>query len=74
MGGISPNKKAATCAECLGWGVLPGTCCRACFTFRNLHEKANAPPASGSSQSAKDIAVCAGCKLYTKPKPPAKPM
>lgn len=39
MGGISPNKLAATCAQCLAWGVLPGTCCRACYTFRNLHQR-----------------------------------
>lgn len=39
MGGISPNKPAASCAECLAWGVLPGTCCRACYTFRRLHER-----------------------------------
>jgi integrase len=39
MGGISPDKPAATCAECLAWGVLPGTCCRACYTFRNLHQR-----------------------------------
>lgn len=37
MGRISPNKAAASCAECLCWGVLPGTCCRSCYTFRNLH-------------------------------------
>lgn len=37
MGGISPNKPAASCAECLAWGVLPGSCCRSCYTFRNLH-------------------------------------
>jgi hypothetical protein len=37
MGGISPDKPAASCAECLAWGVLPGSCCRACYTFRNLH-------------------------------------
>jgi hypothetical protein len=37
MGGILPDKPAASCAECLCWGVLPGTCCRACYTFRNLH-------------------------------------
>ncbi|GAA4264322.1 integrase [Dactylosporangium darangshiense] len=37
MGGISPNKPAATCVECLAWGVLPGSCCRACYTFRQLH-------------------------------------
>ena len=39
MGGISPDKPAATCAQCLAWGVLPGTCCRACYTFRNLHQR-----------------------------------
>lgn len=38
MGGISPDKPAATCAQCLSWGVLPGSCCRACYTFRNLHQ------------------------------------
>jgi hypothetical protein len=37
MGGISPDKPAASCAECWAWGVLPGSCCRACYTFRNLH-------------------------------------
>ncbi|GAA4479339.1 hypothetical protein GCM10023094_24330 [Rhodococcus olei] len=37
MGGISPGKPAASCAECFAWGVLPGHCCRACYTFRNLH-------------------------------------
>ncbi|WP_431972618.1 hypothetical protein [Nocardia sp. bgisy134] len=37
MGGIRPDKAAASCAECLCWGVLPGTCCRSCYTFRNLH-------------------------------------
>lgn len=37
MGGIRPDKPAASCAECLCWGVLPGTCCRSCYTFRNLH-------------------------------------
>lgn len=37
MGGISPNKPAASCVECFAWGVLPGSCCRACYTFRNLH-------------------------------------
>ncbi|TCO48141.1 hypothetical protein [Actinocrispum wychmicini] len=37
MGGISPTKPAATCAECFAWGVLPGCCCRACYTFHNLH-------------------------------------
>ncbi|GAA2332817.1 integrase [Dactylosporangium salmoneum] len=39
MGGVSPNKSAASCAECLAWGVLPGSCCRACYTFRGLHER-----------------------------------
>jgi integrase len=37
MGGISPDKPPASCAECFAWGVLPGSCCRACYTFRNLH-------------------------------------
>ncbi|MGH3803966.1 MAG: hypothetical protein ACRDTD_28305, partial [Pseudonocardiaceae bacterium] len=37
MGGISPGKPAASCTECFAWGVLPGHCCRACYTFRNLH-------------------------------------
>jgi site-specific recombinase XerD len=37
MAAVSPNKLAATCVECLAWGVLPGTCCRACYTFRRLH-------------------------------------
>jgi hypothetical protein len=37
MAGISPDKPAASCAECFAWGVLPGHCCRACYTFRNLH-------------------------------------
>lgn len=37
MGGISPGKPAASCVECFAWGVLPGYCCRACYTFRNLH-------------------------------------
>jgi AraC-like DNA-binding protein len=35
MGVISPDKPAASCAECFAWGVLPGRCCRACYTFRN---------------------------------------
>src|SRR5579859_4059839 len=39
MGGISANKPAASCAECFAWGVLPGSCCRACYTFRGLHER-----------------------------------
>lgn len=37
MGGISPGKPATSCAECFAWGVLAGHCCRACYTFRNLH-------------------------------------
>ncbi len=37
MGGISPGKPASSCFECFAWGVLPGYCCRACYTFRNLH-------------------------------------
>ncbi|MGI5185435.1 integrase [Dactylosporangium sp. CA-152071] len=39
MGGISPHKAAASCAECFAWGVLPGSCCRACYTFRGLHDR-----------------------------------
>lgn len=37
MGGISPDKPASICSECFAWGVLPGYCCRACYTFRNVH-------------------------------------
>ena len=37
MGGIAAGKPAASCAECFAWGVLPGHCCRACYTFRQLH-------------------------------------
>jgi site-specific recombinase XerD len=38
MGGIRHDKPAASCAECFSWGVLPGQCCRACYTFRQLHD------------------------------------
>ena len=39
MGGIRHDKPAASCAECFAWGVLPGQCCRACYTFRQLHDR-----------------------------------
>jgi hypothetical protein len=61
MGGISPDKPAASCAECFTWGVLPGSCCRACYTFRNLH------PAGECAACHRIVAVkqdyCRLCRL-----------
>jgi hypothetical protein len=58
MGVISPDKPAASCAECFAWGVLPGRCCRACYTFRNLH------PAGRCAACHRIVAVKAGyCRL-----------
>jgi site-specific recombinase XerD len=37
MGVISPNKAAASCVGCFGWGVLPGRYCRACYSFNQTH-------------------------------------
>jgi integrase len=39
MGYISPTKPAASCIECLAWGVLPGRYCRACYTYGQLHDE-----------------------------------
>lgn len=61
MGGISPKKPAASCAECFAWGVLPGRCCRSCYTFRRLH------PAGQCAACRRVVAIkesyCRLCRL-----------
>jgi hypothetical protein len=58
MGGISPNKLATSCAECFAWGVLPGRCCRSCYTFHNLH------PAGQCAACRRIVAIKQGyCRL-----------
>jgi hypothetical protein len=39
-GRLTPDKPASTCPECLGWGVLYGGYCRACYDFRRRHPSA----------------------------------
>lgn len=36
----APDKPAASCPECLAWGVLYGGYCRACYDFRRRHPRA----------------------------------
>ena len=36
----APDKPAASCPECLAWGVLYGGYCRACYDFRRCHPRA----------------------------------
>ena len=36
----APDKPAASCPECLAWGVLYGGYCRACYDFRRRHPSA----------------------------------
>lgn len=58
MDAISPSKPAASCAECFAWGVLPGRCCRACYTFHNLH------PAGQCTACRRVVAIKTGyCRL-----------